>query len=354
MSTGDEKKPGEVSGARRLFDLVLLVTVLSTTIWLLLTRGPQLLSAARLVRSGMLPCSSPITYSIGSIDQRFGLDPRELGSALAEAAGVWNKAAGREVFKGLPSGGGLAVNMVYDRRQEALDKLRGMGLKTDRSLAAYKSLKDAYDSLSAGLDSRQAALEARLDEYRRGEASYNDTVAGYNRRGFASPQQKRSLDSARASLESDFSMIKLEEGAVNSVIDTLNAMATTLNQLIVELNLDVEQYNREGSAMGVYEEGHYRVDKALPAIDIYKYSDHDQLVRLLAHEMGHALGLEHVPGRESLMSPVNSGTGLLLRPEDMAELHRACTSPLFRPKRQASPPQAPSRPAPAAGTERPA
>ncbi|MDA8131928.1 MAG: matrixin family metalloprotease [Elusimicrobia bacterium] len=353
MSTGTEKRPEEVSGARRLFDLFLLVAVLNAAIWVLLTRGPQLLSAARLLRSGIFPCGSPITYSIGGIDQRFGLSAEELGSALAEAAAVWNRAAGREVFRAGPSGAGLAVNMVYDKRQEALDRLRGMGLETDRSIAAYKSLKAAYDELSAGLDLRQASLEARLSGYRRGEAEYNATVARYNRRGFASPQQRRRLDSARAELESDFALIKSEEGAVNSDIDTLNAMATTINQLIVELNLDVEQYNREGSAMGVYEEGHYRVDKALPAIDIYKYSDHDQLVRLLAHELGHALGLEHVPGRESLMSPVNSGSGLVLYPDDLAELDRACTSPLLRSRRQAPPLQAPARHAPAEGPERP-
>ena len=343
MSTGNEERPAGVSGTRRLIDLVLLVAVLNAAIWVLLTRGPQLLSAARLVRSGVFPCSSPITYSIGSIDQRFGLAPGELEAALAEAAAVWNRAAGREVFKGLPSGGGLAVNLVYDKRQQALDKMRAMGLQTDRSIAAYKSLKDAYDALASSLDQRQADAEARLEQYRRGETAYNGAVAVLNRRGFATPNQKRRLDSSRSALESEFALIKAQENAVNSDIDTLNAMATMLNQLIVELNLDVDQYNRAGSAMGMYEEGHYRVDNALPAIDIYKYSGHDQLVRLLAHELGHALGLEHVPGKESLMSPVNAGTGMELRPEDLVELRYACTSPLLRPKRAAPPPQAPVR-----------
>jgi hypothetical protein len=40
--------------------------------------------------------------------------------------------------------------------------------------------------------------------------------------------------------------------------------------------------------------------------------------------MGHALGLDHVPGTQSLMYPVNKGSGLELTGEDVAELNRAC------------------------------
>ena len=111
---------------------------------------------------------------------------------------------------------------------------------------------------------------------------------------------------------------------MNADIDTLNALGTTLNQLIVQLNIDVEQYNRAGSAIGRYEEGIYKVLSGVQTIELYKYTDREQLVSLLAHEMGHALGLDHVAGAESLMYPVNNGGGLQLTDKDTAELSRVC------------------------------
>ncbi|MDD2806613.1 MAG: matrixin family metalloprotease [Elusimicrobiales bacterium] len=291
-------------------------------------------SAARITLQRTFPCSKPVTYAIGAIDPAFNVSPEEFRDYLKDAEAVWEAAAGRDLFALVPGGADLTVNMVYDKRQAALDKLKGLGLLTDQSLAAYKLLKERYDGLIAELDPRQAALAARLADYKKGEAEYNGIVAVYNQRGAATRRQLEKLQRAKGLLEREFAAIKRLEREVNSDIDLLNALATTLNQLIVELSLNAEQYKREGSALGVYEEGLYIVEGGLRRIDIFKNAGRAQLTRLLAHELGHALNIDHVPGPESLMYPMNRGVVLALFPDDLAALDQACASPVKRTLRE--------------------
>lgn len=315
---------------RRSLTWILFVTLLGAAALQWHWNEAQYRAAGGTIRRGLFPCSSPVTYSIGYVDPRFGLGADELAGYIREAEAVWEGGRRRDYFEFAASSGEVTVNLIYDRRQAALDKLKAIGLRTDQTDAAYQALKARYDELVAQVDPRQAKLAARLEVYKAGEAAYNATVARYNRRGTATPRQVGRLDAARARLQREFAEIKAQGEAVNADIDLLNAVATTLNQLIVELRLDVEQYRREGAALGVYEEGMYRVNGGFRTIDIYKYTGQRQLVRLFAHEMGHALGLDHVKDPAALMYPLNRGDDLNLFPEDTAELDRACLSPFKR------------------------
>ena len=284
----------------------------------------QYRAIAQILKGRVFPCSSPITYSIGAIDPGYTITPEELAGALREAETAWEGPARKNLFEFTPSSGAVTVLFVYDNRQASLDKLKALGISADQTLESYKALKARYDELLARLDSNEARLKEILVRYKQREAAYNAEVGQLNRQRNASPAQARRARSSRAALATQFGGIKMIENAVNSDVDTLNALGTTLNQLIVQLNINVAQYNRTGSALGRHEEGLYRILGGRQTIEIYKYTDRAQLVSLLAHEMGHALGLDHVPGSESLMYPVNNGGSLQLTDSDMAELNRVC------------------------------
>lgn len=281
-------------------------------------------SAAQILRARLFPCSSPITYSIGAIDPGYALTPAELAAVLKEAETAWETPSRRNLFEFRPAGGAVTVNLIYDRRQAALDRLKTLGITTDQTLASYKELKARYEELSARVDAEEARLQPIIARYRQREAAYNAEVGVMNQRGAAPPGEVRRVNRARSALATQFGGIKMIEAALNADVATLNALGTTLNQLIVQLDLNVAQYNRAGSAIGRYEEGLYRVSTGLQTIDLYKYTERAQLLSLLAHEMGHALGMDHVAGAGSLMYPVNSVKGLNLSPADLAELGRVC------------------------------
>lgn len=278
----------------------------------------------RLALSAIAPCSSPITYSIGLVDSRFDLPKSTVIKNVQQAEAIWEKPSDKNLFQYVEGGGEVTVSFVYDERQEATDKLATLGIKIDQSKATYDSLRARYDKLSADVETQQMQYKAQVSSYQKREAAYNAEVERWNDAGGAPPSEYAKLNAEKAALRNGVANLKSKERQLNADIDTLNALATTLNQLIVHLNLNVEQYNRTGAHGGEFEEGLYEVKNGVTAITIYEFSNTTKLVRVLAHELGHALNLEHVEGEKAIMYEINKGTELKTTAADMEELARVC------------------------------
>ena len=309
---------------RRLLGWVVLIAVLGGGGYYAYTHQAQVRGVVRIVQDKVTPCATPLTYSIGSIDPRFGISKSALAADLKEAAGIWTKAAGKDLLAYQESGGDVTVSLVYDERQAATDKLKDLGIALDKSKETYDSLKARYDSLSARVASERAQYDAKVAAYKNHEAAYNAEVRAANNRGGAAPDEYKTIQADKAALETEFAALKSYEREMNADIDTVNALATTINQLIVQLNLNVEQYNQTGAAAGEFEEGLYRFSGGVQTIDIYEYSNRVRLVRVLAHEMGHALGFEHVKKSDAIMYKINQSTSLQATAADIAEMNAVC------------------------------
>ncbi len=308
---------------RRVLDWTVLLAVLGVGGYWVYAHHAQVQTAVQLVRSQVAPCSSPVTYSLGSIDPRFGIATSTFIADMKEAASIWAQ-SGKTLLQYEPEGGAVTVSLVYDARQAATDQLKAAGIQVDQSKATYDSLKRRYDALSAQVDAEQAAYDERVATYKSDESAYNTAVGQWNAQGGAPPDVYTQMQQQQQALQSEYSSVKSQESALNADISMLNALATTINQLIVQLNLNVQQYNRTGTAQGEFEEGVYVLADGAQTINIYEFSGHVELVRVLAHEMGHALGLQHVADPQAIMYHLNSGTNLTLAKADLAELDSAC------------------------------
>jgi hypothetical protein len=119
--------------------------------------------------------------------------------------------------------------------------------------------------------------------------------------------------------------INQKQNELNKLVSDINATVTMLNRISEELNLHVDRYNKIGDEQGgEFEEGVYRSDIEGTNIDIYQYDNKAVLIRLLAHELGHALGLDHVDSPDAIMYRLNQAKNLELTPNDISALKLQC------------------------------
>lgn len=243
------------------------------------------------------PCDTPIMYRIDSVDPRFKLTKDEFAAHVEEAATIWRTAEGKQLFIQDPKGK-LSINLTFDSRQ---------------------SLNDQITALEENLDSQKNSINPQIEEYNRLSAEFkkklndlNTQIDYWNSNGGAPPNEYEKLKKEQQTL-------KEEAEKLNSLAKSLNQSTDVYNTEVGKLNQTVDTF-KEALAQRP-EEGLY--DGRKNRIDIYFNINKNELIHTLAHELGHALGLKHVPNAKAIMYAFST-TETTPSSEEIAQLTEIC------------------------------
>jgi hypothetical protein len=273
-------------------------------------------------------CGIPIHFRLGEMDPRFGVDQATAMTALVEAGSLWQAMSGKVLFLESDHPVAMSVSFLYDQRQQAANLRRSLRGSLDhdrRQLASDEALLSQWsDRVRVATEAYERAGERfrhRADQYESQVRSWNDGT------GDRSEARRQRLAEEGAALKLAAEELGRELEALNADISALNRRVDDVRQRAGDVKARVAAYNAAGAEAPV-ESGRYSYDRAQGRrIAVFRAEGYNDLVWILAHELGHALGIEHVDQPGAIMHPTLHEDGELqrgsARPVALAEADRA-------------------------------
>jgi predicted Zn-dependent protease len=258
-------------------------------------------------------------YTIGSFDTRFGITREQFIQKIDDAGNLWGNVVGKKLFSYSPQGT-LTINLVYDERQARTEEVNNLALEIENSKTAAENIRLVYEQEKEMYLSDAEQLTKDNENFQLRYKAYNEKVATYNASGGAQKIEYEAMMSELAGLKKESELLETRRVDLLSLTDSINAKIRRYNEFVAYINTLIKQSNSLGAKK--FTEG--RFDPNNNTIDIFQYNDTNKLLRVMAHELGHVLGINHNKNVASIMYSMNSATTTELSREDREALQEVC------------------------------
>lgn len=242
-------------------------------------------------------CRLPVSYAIGEFDERFGVSREEALTALALAESVWEEALNRDDIFNYDPEGPFKINFIYDERQRQAEAAEGARAELETRGGANEVLTELHRRLVLEYSTLENEYEERRVAYENNLAAYNAEVERYNAEGGAPEEEYDALKNQRESLDSERQELENMIVRLEGLAEQINEVGDKGNELIDQYNEQVEDFNYSFAHGHEYTQGDYGGRQ----INIYTFTNQEELVLVLMHELGHALSIGHVEDPSSIM-----------------------------------------------------
>jgi len=237
------------------------------------------------------PCTKPLAYSIGTIDPRHNISEERFRTLLERGEAVWEASLQKDLFS-YSSRGTLTVNLLFDERQEMRSVLKEKEQSLDAKEKAIQNERETISRLRKELFEKETIFKEALDLWNKGPRTSRQT----------------------------FNKLKQNERELADLSTYLNKRIDEYNKTVRDFNLAVTNFNHNAG-----EEEQAGEARGGNVINLYLLDKNEDDVYLVAHELGHAIGIaEHATTSHSLMYyrlPENI-TGV--SDEDVRLMKKAC------------------------------
>lgn len=272
------------------------------------------------------PCSVPVTYYIADIDPRFDITKPQLRRLLDAAGSLWSNAVNRNLFK-YDSDGDVAVHLIYDERQQLIEEERGFTNAIQMERMKFERLHREYARSSEKYDEALEKYSSILEEYDEQVRIHNDEVQRWNSAGGAPEDEKQRIQGREEELTRMRAELLISQNEVNRTGKQLEEITDRLNEISYRKDGMIVEYNEQFAGEYRFNQGEYMYIGDDRRINIYHYKSLNHLRLVLAHELGHALGLGHVETPSSVMYPVVESVNtseLRLTMDDITAIQTRC------------------------------
>lgn len=285
-------------------------------------------------------CRVPMSWRLAELHDAFGLTRAEAEAAIRQATEVWNNEAGRTLFYH-DERDGFPIRFVHDERHASVQAGLRQRAELDERARMIAERRAALEEAGAELARARGEHDRQVDDLERRMAAHRQEVRYWNERGGAPEAQLRELQQAEEALARERAQVNARADSLNDEARRVNQQTDQLNRMVEDYNRAVAEVGRAGAGGAPIESGRYHESRRTLGswvlsvereIRIFQFDDRNHLVRVLAHELGHALQLGHVGEPEALMYIYADGQGsramgdgpLQLHPRDVELLRERC------------------------------